>query len=76
MTILVTGSTGRIGAQVVDQLARSGRAVRALTRSPGKSSFPPGVLAVKGDLLDADAMRAAACTPMCRISRRNMPSSA
>ena len=58
MTILVTGSTGRIGAQVVDQLARSGRAVRALTRSPGKSSFPPGVLAVKGDLLDADAMRA------------------
>lgn len=59
MTILVTGSTGRIGAQVVDQLARSGRAVRALSRSPGKSSFPPGVLAIQGDLLDADAMRAA-----------------
>jgi len=59
MTILVTGSTGRIGAQVVDQLARSGRTVRALTRSPEKASFPPGVLAVKGDLLDADAMRAA-----------------
>ena len=59
MTILVTGSTGRIGAQVVDQLARSGRTVRALTRSPEKASFPPGVVAVKGDLLDADAMRAA-----------------
>lgn len=47
MTILVTGSTGRIGAQVVDQLARSGRVIRALSRSPGKSSFPPGVLALK-----------------------------
>ncbi len=59
MTILVTGSTGRIGARIVEQLARGGRAVRALTRSPGKSGFPPGVLAVQGDLLDADAMRAA-----------------
>ena len=30
MTILVTGSTGRIGTQVVQQLARGGRAVRAM----------------------------------------------
>jgi uncharacterized protein YbjT (DUF2867 family) len=59
MTILVTGSTGRIGAQVVAQLARSGRDVRALTRSPEKAQFPAGVSAVKGDLLDADAVRAA-----------------
>lgn len=59
MTILVTGSTGRIGARVVEQLARGRHAVRALTRSPDKSAFPPGVLAVQGDLLDADAMRAA-----------------
>ena len=59
MTILVTGSTGRIGAQVVAQLARSGRNVRALTRSPEKAPFPAGVAAVKGDLLDADAVRSA-----------------
>ena len=59
MTILVTGSTGRIGTQVVTQLVRSGRNVRALTRSPEKVQFPAGVSAVKGDLLDADAVRAA-----------------
>ena len=59
MTILVTGSTGRIGAQVVAQLARSGRNVRALTRSPEKARFPASISAVKGDLLDADAVRAA-----------------
>ncbi len=59
MSILVTGSTGRIGTQVIAQLAASGAAVRALTRSPEKASFPAGVTAVKGDLLDADAMRQA-----------------
>lgn len=59
MTILVTGSTGRIGAAVVKQLAASGATVRALTRSPEKANFPDGVTAVKGDLLDADAMRLA-----------------
>jgi uncharacterized protein YbjT (DUF2867 family) len=33
--------------------------VRALTRTPEKARFPAGVTAVKGDLLDADAMRVA-----------------
>jgi uncharacterized protein YbjT (DUF2867 family) len=59
MSILVTGSTGRIGAQVVNQLAASGADVRALTRTPEKAGFPAGVTAVRGDLLDADAMRQA-----------------
>ncbi|HSI50681.1 MAG TPA: NmrA/HSCARG family protein [Ideonella sp.] len=59
MSILVTGSTGRIGAQVVTQLAASGANVRALTRTPEKAEFPAGVTAVRGDLLDADAMRLA-----------------
>ncbi len=59
MSILVTGSTGRIGSQVVAQLAASGASVRALTRSPEKAAFPAGVTAVRGDLLDADAMRQA-----------------
>lgn len=59
MTILVTGSTGTIGSQVIAKLANSGADVRALTRSPEKAQFPHGVTAVKGDLMDIDAMRAA-----------------
>ncbi|MEO8924367.1 MAG: NmrA family NAD(P)-binding protein [Caldimonas sp.] len=59
MSILVTGSTGRIGTQIVTQLAASGATVRALTREPEKAHFPTGVTAVRGDLLDADAMRQA-----------------
>ena len=59
MTILVAGSTGQIGAQVVARLAERGADARALTRSPEKASFPAGVVAVQGDLLDPDGMRAA-----------------
>ncbi len=59
MSILVTGSTGRIGGQIVALLAASGASVRALTRNPEKAAFPDGVTAVRGDLLDADAMRRA-----------------
>ncbi|WP_077033196.1 SDR family oxidoreductase [Pelomonas sp. KK5] len=59
MSILVTGSTGRIGSHVVQQLAASGADVRALTRAPEKANFPAGVAAVRGDLLDAHAMRQA-----------------
>lgn len=59
MSILVTGSTGRIGTQVVTQLTARGASVRALTRAPEEADFPAGVVAVRGDLLDADAMRPA-----------------
>jgi uncharacterized protein YbjT (DUF2867 family) len=59
MTILVTGSTGTIGSQVIAKLAASGADVRALTRSPEKARFPQGVTAVKGDLMDVEAMRTA-----------------
>lgn len=59
MTILVTGSTGRIGKEIIAQLARSQEAVRALTRNPQSANFPHGITPVIGDLLDADAMRAA-----------------
>jgi uncharacterized protein YbjT (DUF2867 family) len=58
MTILVTGSTGTIGPQVLTQL--QGKAdVRALTRSPEKAQLPAGVTPVKGDLSDMDSVRAA-----------------
>lgn len=59
MTILVTGSTGLIGSHVVALLAAQGADVHALTRTPEKRQFPPGVTAVKGDFQDVDSMRAA-----------------
>lgn len=59
MSILITGSTGRIGTEIIQQLAGSGADVRALTRAPEKARFPAGVTAIKGNLLDADAMRQA-----------------
>ena len=59
MTILVTGSTGTIGSQVVANLAEQGAEVHALTRSPEKAKFPRGVTPAQGDLLDIDATQAA-----------------
>ena len=59
MTILVTGSTGAIGTQVLTHLADHGAEVRALTRSPEKAKLPPGVVATQGDLSDVDSVRKA-----------------
>jgi uncharacterized protein YbjT (DUF2867 family) len=59
MTILVTGATGNIGRNVVEQLAKRGAAVRALVRDPSKAKFPGGVEVVQGDLLDVDSLRSA-----------------
>ena len=59
MTILVTGSTGTIGSQVLSRLQGQGVEVRALTRSPAKAQLPAGVTAVRGDLSDIDSLRTA-----------------
>jgi uncharacterized protein YbjT (DUF2867 family) len=59
MTILVTGSTGTIGAQVLAHLQGRNVDVRALTRSPEAAQLPAGVTAVRGDLADPDSVRAA-----------------
>jgi uncharacterized protein YbjT (DUF2867 family) len=59
MTILVTGATGAVGRQVVDQLVNRGADVRALVRDPAKAHFPSGVTVAKGDLLDVDSLRSA-----------------
>jgi uncharacterized protein YbjT (DUF2867 family) len=59
MTILVTGATGTVGRQVVEQLVKRGADVRALVRDPATAKLPAGVIAVKGDLLDVDALRSA-----------------
>ncbi|MCB8839928.1 SDR family oxidoreductase [Aurantimonas sp. VKM B-3413] len=59
MTILVTGATGNVGRNVVDQLVKRDADVRALVRDPAKADFPASVEVVKGDLLDVDALRQA-----------------
>lgn len=59
MTILITGATGRVGQQVVQQLVQRGANVRVLVRDPLKATFPAGVDVVQGDLLDIDALRTA-----------------
>ena len=59
MTILVTGATGRVGHQVVEQLVRRGADVRVLVRDPAKADFPAGVDVVQGEMLDIDSLRAA-----------------
>jgi uncharacterized protein YbjT (DUF2867 family) len=59
MTILVTGATGRVGNQVVQQLIKRGASVRVLVRDPAKADFPASVEVVRGDLLDIDSLRTA-----------------
>jgi len=59
MTILITGATGNVGRQVVQQLVDRGADVRALVRDPAKARFPDSVSVVQGDLLDVDALRRA-----------------
>jgi uncharacterized protein YbjT (DUF2867 family) len=59
MAILVTGSTGTIGSQVLAHLQGRGVEVRALTRSPEKAQVPSGVTPVRGDLADIDSLRSA-----------------
>ncbi|MDG4858588.1 NAD(P)H-binding protein [Streptomyces sp. T-3] len=56
MTFLVTGATGSVGRQVVEQLLSKGERVRALTRNPERASFPEGVEVVRGDLGDPDTL--------------------
>ncbi len=50
--ILVTGSTGTIGRQVVSQLLSTDAQVRAMTRNPDAADLPSGVEVVRGDLTD------------------------
>lgn len=63
MTILITGATGNVGRQVVNQLVNRGADVRAelraLVRDPATAKLPAGVQTVQGDLLDVDALRRA-----------------
>lgn len=59
MTILVTGATGRVGSQVIQQLLKRGAKVRALVRDPFNATFPAEVDVVQGEMLDIDSLRSA-----------------
>jgi uncharacterized protein YbjT (DUF2867 family) len=59
MTILVTGSTGNIGSQVVQRLADRGAKVRAFARDASKLKIPANVEPVQGDLTDVASVRVA-----------------
>lgn len=54
---LVAGATGTVGREIVRQLAEAGHRVRALTRDPGNTNFPPGSEVARGDLTDPEAWR-------------------
>jgi uncharacterized protein YbjT (DUF2867 family) len=51
MTILVTGSTGKVGSALLKELGKHNVTVRALVRKPD-AKLPDGVEAVVGDMLD------------------------
>jgi len=48
--ILIIGSTGMVGRQVLSQLAARGTQVRALARNPDAAALPPQVEVMRGDL--------------------------
>lgn len=57
--ILVTGTTGRVGRAVLDELRSVGAPVRAGARTPGKLSLPADVEVTRADLTDPATLSAA-----------------
>ncbi|MGC5237261.1 NAD(P)H-binding protein [Streptomyces albogriseolus] len=57
--ILVTGATGKVGREAVEQLVGLGRQVRALSRSPEEAGLPEGVEVVAGSPADPASLAAA-----------------
>jgi 2-alkyl-3-oxoalkanoate reductase len=61
-TALVTGATGQVGSQIVEQLARAGWAVRGLSRSDAsdRAIVALGGEPARGDVLDRSSLIGAA----------------
>lgn len=58
MSILVVGSTGTVGSQITEQLARRQADVHALVHER-KTGIPDNVKTIEGDITDMSSMRAA-----------------
>ena len=58
-TILVTGATGRVGRELIDQLTSQGASVRAASRDPATVEPRDGVTAVALDLGDPSTVEPA-----------------
>ncbi|AHK79791.1 epimerase [Ectothiorhodospira haloalkaliphila] len=56
MKIAVFGGTRGVGAQVVEQAVKRGHSCRVLARNPESVPDLPEVVAIKGDVLDPDAV--------------------
>jgi len=57
--VLVIGSTGHVGSQVVAQLSDKGVPVRAMTRTPGAARLPAQVELIQGDLTSPETLEPA-----------------
>ena len=68
--ILVTGSTGAIGSEVVRLLSRAGTPARALIRNPNQRKELPGITWVAGDLGKPETLTSAlaGCTKLFLLS--------
>lgn len=60
MNILVVGSTGPLGREVMKRAASEGHIVRALARNPSALQPAPGLEVVHGDVFDQPSLDAAA----------------
>ena len=54
--ILVTGSTGLIGSEILRLLSHAGVPARALVRNPSRGQALPGITWVKGDLASPETL--------------------
>ena len=60
MRVLITGATGYIGGRLAPALLEAGHAVTALARDPERLTGRfPGMHVVRGDVFDAESVRAA-----------------
>ncbi|MFE1944877.1 NAD(P)H-binding protein [Streptomyces massasporeus] len=57
--ILITGASGVVGRQVMNQLVHEGTAVTAVTRGTGEARYPDGVAVARGDLFHPEWIEAA-----------------
>jgi farnesol dehydrogenase len=72
MRVLITGSTGYLGAHVAARLAGAGHSVLALVRRGREGAAPPGCSPVAGDVLDPPSLERAlagcdACVHMAAL---------